>query len=297
MGVGFVLPGLISLICLAIATRSHRRRPRALLGALVIGAIPFWGYWLEFGPLWPAENWQWLVWLALLSCLINAIAGSQWILWISYIFFVVLAAWLLVPDNERHADDRWYWLVVVPIVLIVSLDSTILLSHRFVGPVLPFYYLLATLAVATLIFSANLAKMAQLTGILAGVMAGCWLASFCFPTRSLFSALAPGWAVLYPGLLIEAWLYGYSDVPLFSYILLLFAPLTIWLTALPLVRKMKSTWRTALGLLLLLGAIAVGLYWAGQAAIEDVPDTDVPRWLLQILRRLLGKSPLTDLEE
>jgi hypothetical protein len=297
IGVGFVLPGLISLICLTLATRSDRRRPRALLGAFVFGAIPLWAYWLDLGPLWPAENWQWLVWLALLSCLLNTMATNNWTLWISYTLFVILAAWRLVPDVERLADERWYWLVIVPIVLLVSLASTILLSHRFIGSALPFYYLLATLAAAALIFSASLGKSAQLTGILAGVMAGCWLASYCSPTRALFSTLAPGWAVLYPGLLIEARLYSYSEVPLVSYVLLLCAPLTIWLTAIPPLRKMKPVWRTALTLLLLLAPIAIGLYWAGQVAIEEVTEADVPRWLLQILRRLLGKSPLTDLEE
>ena len=297
LGVGFILPGLISFFCLALATRSKRRRPRAMLGALVIGAIPFWGYWLNLGPLWPEENWQWLVWLALLSCLINTIAGSKWILWISYTLFVILAAWRLVPDFERLTDQRWYWLVVFPIVLLISLDSTILLSHRLVGPSLPFCFLLATFAAAMLIFCASLGKSAQLTGILAGVMAGCFVASFCFPTRSLLSTLAPGWAVLYPGLLIEGRLYSFSEVPLASYILLLCAPLMIWLTAIPPLRKMKPVWRTALSLLLVLAPLAVGLYWAGQVAIEDVTDAEAPRWLLQMLRRLLGKSPLTDLEE
>jgi hypothetical protein len=294
---GFLLPALVSFVCLAIATRANRRRPRSILGALVISAVPIWSFCLDLGPLWPAENWQRLVWLGLLACIFNVAVGHKWILWISYSLFALLAAYLLVPDFPRLAEQRGYWLVAVPLVLLIFLDSSILLSHRMVGPALPFYFLLATLAAALVIFCASLLKFALVGGILASVMAGCCLACWWYPTRSLTSAIAPGWAVIYSGLLIEAKLYTGSDVPLASFILLLCAPLTIWLTAIPAMRKMKAGWRTALGILLLLTPIAVGLYWAGQVAIEDMTDSELPGWLLRILRQLLGKPPLIDMEE
>ncbi len=245
----------------------------------------------------PTENWQWLAWLGILACLIPVVTGNKWILGIFYSLFVLLAAWLLVPHFERLADQRWYWLTAVPLVLLISIGSSILLGQRLDGPALPCYWLLASLASALLVFCASILTFAQLGGIFAGVIAGCCVASRLFPTRSLTSAIAPGWAVVYPGLLIEAKLYTFSEVPFLSYLFLLCAPFTIWLTAIPAVRKMKSGWRIALGFLLLMTPIAVGLYWAGQVAIEDMTDNEVPGWLLQILRRLLGKPPLMNVEE
>ena len=94
--------------------------------------------------------------------------------------------------------------------------------------------------------------------------------------------------MIYPGLLIEAKLYTFSDVPFVSYLLLLCAPLTIWLTAIPVVRKMNSGWRFALGMLLLMTPIAVGLYWAGQVAIDDMTDNELPAWVLRVLRQILA---------
>ncbi len=157
--------------------------------------------------------------------------------------------------------------------------------------------MLASFASALLVFCASIVTFAQLGGILAGVVAGCWVASWFFPLDRLLRRIAPGWAVVYPGLLIEAKLYTFSEVPFVSYLLLLSAPLTIWLTAIPVVQKMKSGWRFALGLLLLMTPIAVGLYWAGQVAIDDMTDNEVPAWALRVLRHILGKPPLMNMGE
>ena len=277
---------------------NHPSHSRPSSAALAVAAVPLWCILLfQAGSLKPQENWEWLPWLGVLACRINATSSNKWILGILYILFALLATWLLVPEFERLAPERPYWLIAVPLMLLVSLGSSTGLSHRLAGPALPFVLLLATFAAALLAFAAAIAKFAELGLIVTGMLAGCCVASFCFPSRPLTSAIAPGWSVLYPGFLIEAKLYSYSEVPLASYILLLCAPLTIWLTAIPPLRKMKPVWRTVLTLVLLLAPIAVGLYWAGQVAIEDVTDAEAPGWLLQILRRLLGKSPLTDLEE
>ena len=200
---GFLLPGVVSFVCLALATRTATRRPRSILGALVFSTIPCWYFSLNPGPLKITEQWHWLLWLGLFACLITVAANNKWTLWIFYSLFVLLATWLLVPNFERLADERAYWLAVYPLILIVSLDSSILLSHRLVGPFLPCSFLLATLAAALLVFCASIGTFAQLGGVLAGVIAGCCLASLCFPSKSLTSAIAPGWAVLYPGLLLS----------------------------------------------------------------------------------------------
>jgi hypothetical protein len=295
---GFLLPALVSIVCLAIASQLESSRFRSLLGALIFGAIPLWFFSLELGTtLWPAENWQWLAWLGVLACLIQAATNNKWILGIFYSLFVLLAAWLLVPAFERLADERWYWLTAVALVLLLSLGSSILLANRLAGPALPFYWLLATFSGVLLVFCASILTFAQFGVILVGVIAGCCVACWRFPTRPLASAIGPGWAVFYSGLLLEARLYTFSSVPLISYVLLLCAPLTIWLTALPGVQKMKSGWRIAWGVLLLMAPIAVGLYLAGQVAIEDMTDNEVPGWLLKILRLLLNKSPTIDVEE
>lgn len=296
-GFGLLLPGLVAFACLAGAALSDTRRPRSLLGAVIFAAIPLWCALLQLGPWRPAESWQWLPYLAILACLINVAAPNKWILWISYSLFALLAAWLLVPNVERLADERPYWLAAVPLAILITLDSTILLSRRLVGPALPFYLLLATLAAALLVFLASLAKFAQLGGILAGIAAGCCVACWLSPTRSLASAIVPGWATLYSGLLLEARLATFSEVPLLSYLLLLLAPLMICLTAVPPVRKMKAGWRTVLTAFAIMIPLAIGLYLAGNVAIEDMTEAELPEPLLSTLRHLFGKSLPMNMEE
>src|SRR4051794_36238571 len=119
-GCGFFVPGLAAFLCLVGAARWDRRRPRDVLGAVVYLAVPAWCWFLQLGPWRPAESWQWLPWLGILACVINAAATHKWILWIFYSLFVLLAAWLLVPDIERLAAERTFWLVAVPLTLLVS---------------------------------------------------------------------------------------------------------------------------------------------------------------------------------
>lgn len=297
LGFGFSLPGLTAFVCLACAVRSDQRRPRDGLGAVVFVLVPLWYAVLHLGPWRPAESWQWLPWLAILACVINAAAPNKWILWISYSLFALVAAWLLVPNIERLADERPYWLAAVPLAILVALDSTILLSRRLVGPALPFYLLLVTLAAALLVFLASLAKFAQLGGILAGIAAGCCVVCWLYPTRSLTSAIVPGWATLYAGLLLEARLATFSEVPLVSYVLMLLAPLMIWLTAVPPVRKMKAGWRTVLTAFAIMIPLSVGLYLAGKVAIEDMTEAELPEPILSALRHLFGKSLPLNMEE
>jgi hypothetical protein len=297
LGFGFLLPGLFSFACLALAARSDVRRRRDLLGALVFLPLPLWCFCLDVCPWRPAENWHWLPWLAITACLIHALPRTKWILWIFYTLFSVAAAWALVPDVERLAPERWIWLSAFPLVLLASFDSTIMLSRRLVGPAFPFYLLLCTGAAALLAFCASIASMAQAAGVLAGVVVGCCLASWRFPAKSLTSAIVPGWVVLYAGITIDARLYTWSEVPLVSFILVLLAPLMIWLTVLPPVRKMNAGRRTMLTGLLVMIPLAVGLYLAGQLAVEEVTEAEVPEPLLTFLKRLFGKSPAINMEE
>jgi len=60
---------------------------------------------------------------------------------------------------------------------------------------------------------------------------------------------------------------------------------------------MRAGWRTLLTGLAVIVPLAIGLYLAGQVAVEDMTEMEVPEPILSFLRRLFGKSPLTTMEE
>ena len=269
---GLVLPGLVSLVALTLAARFSRGWVRALTGVALFLGIVLSAVGLGLGPLRPLEAWQWIPWLALFVSLGNSARTHIAILEIFYVLISLLASRLLVPDIERLAEERWLWLFTMPVVILTSISSAVMQTRKLDGPSLPFFWLLITLAGAVLTGLASLNTFAHLGGMLMAVVAGCLVAAWIFPTRSLTSIIAPGWATFFSGLVMEAKLASFSEVSLASYMLILIAPFMIWLTAIPGVRKMKPIWRTTIGTLCVLAPLAIGLALAGQVALRDVEE-------------------------
>ncbi len=269
---GALLPGTASVVCLVIAGRTSQGWLRAVLGLVLFAVVLAAFLALKLGTLPPDDAWQLLPWLAVAASLINFIPANKKILKIFYILILALLGYLLVPQFERLAEERTYWLGAMMLGLFVSLATSLLIAHKLIGPALPFYWLLITVAALLLTLSASLLKFTQLGGMLVAVVAGCLIAAWLFPQRSVAQTIAPGWAVLFPGLVLEARLYTFSEVPLTSFLLVLIAPLMIWLTALPGVRKMKPIWRTTIGTICVLVPLAIGLSFAGQVALRDVEE-------------------------
>jgi hypothetical protein len=272
LGLGFLLPGLICFDCLAGGARSGRPRLLPFLGILAMVPLAFFGACLELNTFAPTESWQRLPWLAAAACLLRALSPNNTINGILNTLFALGAAWLLVPDFQRLEAERPYWLGASALLLLLMLWSAGSWSTKLRGPGLPLLLFLATLAASLLAFFVSFAKLAQLGGIAAGCMAGCWLAAFFYRDQPLTSAIAPGWAVFFTGVVLGARLNTESEVPLASFALVVATPLTIWLTFLPGVRTMKPIWRLALGIALAAVPAALGLFLAGQVALANMEE-------------------------
>jgi hypothetical protein len=269
---GGLLPGAASVLCLCLAGRTDRNWLRAVLG-LVLFAVILAGFLaLKLGSLPPDDAWELLPWFAVAASLINFLPRNIIIFKIFYILILSCLGSLLVPNFERLADERIYWLGAMIMALFISLTSALLSAQKVTGPALPFYWLLISVGATLLTLSASLLKFTQLGGMLVALVAGCLIAAWLYPQRGVAQTIAPGWAVLFPGLVLEARLYTFSEVPLISFLLVLVAPLMIWLTALPGVRKMKPIWRTTIGAICVLTPLAIGLSFAGQVALRDVEE-------------------------
>jgi hypothetical protein len=269
---GGLIPGLVSTIGLCLAGLSSSRWARPLAGIFIFASVLAGYFVLKLGTFPPAERWELLPWLALAACLISFFELQVWLVAILYAALAVAAGIVLVPKFERLADERFYWLMVFPAVLGVTIESSVLQARKLIGPALPYYWLLITAAGTALVLFANLLKFTHMGGMLVAIMMGCLIAACFFPARALASALASGWSLFFSGLVLEARLATFSEVPLVSYVLVLVAPLMIWLTAIPGVRKMKPVWRTTIGTICVLAPLAIGLFWAGQVSLHDVEE-------------------------
>jgi MFS family permease len=269
---GGLMPGAAGVLCLCLAGRTDRGWLRAMLGLMLFADILAGFLALRLGSLPPDDTWQLLPWFAVIASLINFLPRNINIFKIFSVLILSCLGFLLVPNFERLADERIYWLGAMIIALFISLTSSLLSAQKLTGPALPFYWLLISVGATLLTLSASLLKFTQLGGMLVAVVAGCLIAAWLYPQRGVAQTIAPGWAVLFPGLVLEARLYTFSEVPLTSFLLVLMAPLMIWLTALPGVRKMKPIWRTTIGTLGVLAPLAIGLSLAGQVALRDVEE-------------------------
>jgi hypothetical protein len=269
---GLLVPGAVSLACCWAAARRPAAPARGLAGSLIFLAVAACAFAMSLISFPPREAWQWLPWLALAMTLPSLLTGHLAILEIFYAIIAIAAAWLLVPDVERLAPQRPYWLAALPALVLASTTSAVWQARTLDGPALAFYWVLISSAAPLLVFLASLGTFAHLAGMLTASAAGAFIAGLLRRGRPINAVLAPGWASLCAGLVLEARLASFSEVPLASYLLVLLSPFMIWLTALPGLRKMKPVWRTTIGTLCVLAPLAIGLALAGQVALRDVEE-------------------------
>ena len=117
-------------------------------------------------------------------------------------------------------------------------------------------------------FVSGSALLAQLSGALAAVFGAAVVLAWWAPGLSLASGTLTVFVPVYAGLLIQA--YFYSELPIWSAILMYLAPFALWLGEKRSVYY-RTPWKAALARLLMIGAplgVAVGIafYVMGQSA-------------------------------
>jgi hypothetical protein len=213
--------------------------------------------------LWPATSWNWLAYLPLAAALTALLPV------VMLPALAVLAAWLLVPDFAGF--PRLAWLTPVAISILVLAAALRPLPYRLLGPGLPIVWLLTALGCAVVLMLSGNAKLAQLAGIVAALLAVAAALAWRWPLPEHLGSLTPALAVLLPGLLWNARFASYSEVPLASYVLVMAAPLASWLVALDPLRRLPGFLRGPIHVTLVAIplAIAIGLGWSATSTGED----------------------------
>ncbi len=279
-----LLPGGVALLVLGVPVwrRPELSEPAvrrlgalALAGGFVAGYVALewppprstdfraWWAWLSTAPLPPTEPWRWLPWLAVLAGVVAALPGvPRAALWLGV---AALAAWLLfVPGEEWEPLRQRCYLAVGGGVAALGLLMPI--ARRQPGPGLPLLLTLAALAGAVVLERSSNARLAQLAGVLTAVLTAGVLVARSLPQRPVAVGLAPGVAVLLPGLMAEGYFYTFSDVPLTSFALVAAAPLAAGLTLLPGLRALPGPARTGIRAVAVLLPLGVAVALAAQAA-------------------------------
>ncbi|MCI0458629.1 MAG: hypothetical protein L0Z62_16830 [Gemmataceae bacterium] len=255
LGYGLLLPAAVTAATLMLAPWlgiRHAAVAERSAGALALGASFAIGFVvLEGSQVARTNPWFWLPFLAL-------IAGGLGLVdllpsfpsrgrWGVRALVAVVAAWLLVPSFlEPFRPQRPVGVAASIFILWALLEP---LAERQPGGWFPLLLSLVALAGSVVLQESGNSRFAQLLSLLAGALGGCALVSWWYPHRSLLRGMIPGFAVLLPGLLFLG--YFSADMPLVNFLLVMAAPLALWLSVLGPVDKMKPRWR------ILIQAVAV----------------------------------------
>src|SRR5437016_4373537 len=106
IGLGLLLPGLVSLVAIVAGARLPRAGLLFVGGAGAAAGIGLSAWLLDLVPWRPVESWQWLPLAAVTACIWVAATARYKILKIFDIFFAADVAWLLVPTAARLAPER-----------------------------------------------------------------------------------------------------------------------------------------------------------------------------------------------
>jgi hypothetical protein len=270
------LPLAISLVVLLIAWRPWRCEddgppPRGMWGgAIAIGfglaaAMAVFPEWPPVVP--PGTRWQWLQMAAVGAAIVGVVAAfseqsSRRGLPLRVVIGValaVVAAGTLQPTGDVERPELWrgglgvavliWWLLMEPLAL------------RLRGPWVALALVLSCVAASSLILLAGFSKLALLVGGLAATLGPAFVYSLWNSRGSLAGGGIAATAVLSPMSLTIGYFYMEHEpaLPLGSFALIAFAPLALWLTQLPALRRMCSWHRGALATLAVAAVLAAAI--------------------------------------
>jgi hypothetical protein len=293
VSLGGLLPAAVAALALVMSLRWGGRRSEAVrrvgaAAALGLGYLAGWGALrLSWGdpPLRPTDPWHWLPFLALIAVLTGlhdlstALERSRlgqayaalaqflhaWradrpgpLAWVVRVVVAAVSAWMLIPAGQ---ELRLAWVVGLGVFILLTWSVLDPLARSWPGPLLPGLLAVVAAEVAALLFLAGSAKFAQLSGVLAAVLAGAAVVAWRVPAVPLLRGMAPGVAVLVPGWLAGGYCAIFSLAPLTCFLLLAVAPLAL-VVAMP--RRRPESIGVTVGraaLALAPGLVALALAW------------------------------------
>ena len=198
------------------------------------------------------EAWEWLLLLTPLAALLGVIDSlAVGPVWLSRAMVTVLAVgtgWLLVPDFQ---GSPWGWRFGIAAAVVVLFLSQQAQCRRLPGYALPLSWgIIGAFGLPVMIASAN-AKFGLFSSAIAAG-AGAAVVVWLWPRGlGMFRSAVPVVSVLFPSIFLSGYFNNYGDVPWASFLLLVIAPVTMWLGAFRL-KGTAPTWRAAV-----LGTLAV----------------------------------------
>lgn len=186
---------------------------------------------------------HWLLPLTLLALAINIVAGYSRSS-ITTMLFRLGCAWVIariLVDAEaaiQPIGPGWYSAVGVAVFCLWGLLD--IATERWAGVGFPVLLTLIALGMGALLEFAGILMFAQMSGVLAAVLASCSLFAWLVPSAAC-RGMVPAVAVLVPGLLFVGYRNHFSEVPPTCFLLVLAAPLLLGMTVC-LAPKEKPGW-------------------------------------------------------
>src|SRR5262245_6599162 len=237
----------------------------ALTGGLLTGCLL-----QDVTPWKPDASWNWLPHVAIMAAvaelfvtLIPLPALGRWTVRLG---LVLLAAWLLVPPLQETAPHLWFWRAAVGGVMFITWCSLARLAPRMQGAFLSVLLAVSRLAAGGVLEFACFLRLVLVAGSLAAALIGIALVAWRRSASGVGSGVAPGIALLLPGLMCNGYFYrGYPDLPVASVVLVAVTPIVVALTGLAIQWLPSRAGRTVLLLVAALAPTGIAFFFAIQA--------------------------------
>jgi hypothetical protein len=265
---GLLLPALLAGSVAFLAQGAKPQGLRSRYGAALGLALAFSAayHFLSWAPWQPTSTWHWLPYLAGLAAVLAPVGLASGVSfaerWALHLLLALLAAWFLVPTWEAIAPDRAYYLLFLAGMLFLASISLEPLATFIPRGSFPSALALVGVGGAFVLVQSGNMKFAQLAGALAAALAGSATVAWWQRDTTWFRGSVPVAVVLLGGLLFTGYVHSFSDIPFLAYLLVLLAPLGLWVGALPSRPGWNQRLYFLLGLTLVLVPFGVALVLA-----------------------------------
>jgi hypothetical protein len=281
---GLGLPGLVGAVLFLLARASSDTHPRDAGAGR--DASPFalaLGYLTAQTAVWgqpaipPVEATQWL-WFALLglvvlSAVFELRSAGAWRFYtpLASVAIVLPAFWLLVrplAENAWSGRETALWLCGIGVAAVATTFALGHLLDRRPGPWSSVGIVLVIAGSGIVLLLSGTKTYAQLAGAAAAALVPGVLLALAGRGRTFSGHIVPGFVLLLGGLLLAG--HQYASLTPLNALLLLVAPLGLWLGELPTVTRWRS-WQRGL---VALAAVGLPVFLAaGLAARKFLEDT------------------------
>ncbi len=287
---GLALPAAIAavgVILLGRLMRSPQHAGAALGWAIGLPLALAVGYLATFGPpRWPpntANHWL-LVAIVPATAAVGVLAAlvsgrrrtGDAAAWAARALLACAIPPLLLRAFLRYhwsTGEAVAWLIGLPLLGLAAWFGMHRLAARRPGPAIPFVLAGTALGLAGATVASGSITLGQLTAVLAAAALGGWIGGLVVPDSGPRRVgLDASFALLF-ALLINDRFYTETMSDAVA-LLVLVAPLTMWLAELPRPERLGAKSRTALRVLVPAGVVALAVALAGYQSLE--PESDAP---------------------